>query len=558
LYSFGKREFWALGGLLILLIPAMLFNLGLVPLYAEEPRRATVALEMLLRGNWLVPTINGELYQLKPPVFNWILAAVYHVAGNPSELFTRLTSVISLLLLGLIMFWTGKKYVSTTFGALSAFLFVTASGNLFFNALLAEIDLFYSMITYASLIGLFHFYQRRKFLPLFLVVYFLGAVGTLTKGLPSLLFTGLSVLVFFTVSKDFKKLFTLAHLCGIMLYIVIVGGYFLAYSHQDDAISYLLNLSVESGKRFSGDTFWDYLHHMALYPPDTLMNLLPVSILLIFVIRKSFLSDIRTSSFMKFALLMLTVHFPVYWLPPGGRQRYIIMLYPFIVQLLTFFYLLYFNRENRKFRVVSVIISIALALGAMACLSPLFISKMNSIPGLATKCLSSFILVGLIAVFQTMKPRYSIMALLFAMVVFRFLFGFAVLPVRATEGRAPENKVAAVKIAEMTRGQQVCILSPTYFPMQSVFYFEKERREILQVCTKARPGQFHIAEEIILQKYAFYRETDASGMNPLKPQSDLFSGDDQEILSGYSYKTYLEFRLQKRNYLLLVPTHQHP
>jgi len=558
LYSFDKRERWAIAGMLVLLIPALLMNLGIVPIYAEEPRRATVALEMLLRGNWLVPTINGEIYQLKPPVFNWILASIYEWSDNPSELFTRLTSVVSLLILGLIIFQTGKKYVSSTFGALSAILFVTASGNMFFNVLLAEIDIFYSMVTYASLISLFHFYQRKKFVTLFIVVYFLGAVGTLTKGLPSLLFTGLSILVFFAVNREFKKLFTLSHLAGILLYLVIVGGYFLAYSRQGDAISYLLNLSVESGKRFSGDTFWDYLQHMALYPLDTLMNLLPVPVLIIFIFRKSFMKDIRINSFMRFALLMLLVHFPIYWLPPGGRQRYIIMLYPFIVQVLTYFYLLYFTSENRTFRVLKIIITIAIAFGAVACLVPLFVSKMDFIPNLLLVCLSSFILMSAIFIFQLKKPHYSILSLLFAMILLRFLFGYAVLPVRATEGVAPANKLAALEIAGITQGKQVCILRPTYFPMQSVFYFEKERREILQVCSQARPGQFHIVEKIILRDYSYYRDENRPGLNPLHPLSDLFSGDDYETLSGYSYITYLEFKLQKREYLLLVPIHQHP
>lgn len=543
--------------MIFLLMPALLINLGIVPLYAEEPRRATVALEMLLRGNWLVPTINGEVYQLKPPVFNWILASVYQTAGHPTELLTRLPSVISLLILGLIIFWTGKKYVSGSFGALSAILFVTASGNLFFNVLLAEIDIFYSMVTYASLVSLFHFYQRKNYLVLFIVVYFLGAVGTLTKGLPSLLFTGLSVLVFFIVNKDFRKLFSLAHLAGIMLYLVIIGGYFLAYSRQGDAISYLLSLSVESGKRFSGDTFWDYLQHMFLYPLDTLMNLLPVSVLVIFIFRKSFIHDIRVNSFLTFALLMLIVHFPVYWLPPGGRQRYIIMLYPFIVQILAYFYLIYFKREKAKFRIFSMIVTTAIGFGAIACVVPLFISKMAFIQNLLLICLASFVLMAVIFIFQLRKPRYSIFSLIFALIILRIVFGFTVLPVRASEGVAPANRQAALNIAAIVKGGEACILQPTYFPMQTTFYFEKERNEILGVCNEIQPGKFHILEKAILRDYTFYKEINSLGLNPLHPFSDPFSRDDLDKLSGVSYRTYLEFQLQKRDYLLIGPIRPH-
>jgi hypothetical protein len=386
-------------------------------------------------------------------------------------------------------------------------------------------------------------------------VYFLGAVGTLTKGLPSLVFTGLSILVFFIVNREFKRLITWAHLSGIVLYLVIVGGYFLAYSHQGDAIQYLLSLSVESGKRLSGDTFWDYLQHMALYPLDTLMNLLPAPVMLIFVFRKSFLNVIRENSFMKFALLMLIVHFPVYWLPPGGKQRYIIMLYPFIIQILTYFFLLYFNKEKGRSGIFKIIITTSLAMGAIACLVPIFVGQMDFIPYLMLICLSFFLLMAVIFLFQIKKPQYSILSLIFAIILIRFFFDLTVLPVRATEGAAPKNKQAALQIALITKEKPLSIYQSTYFPMQSVFYLERARDEIVPIKQQAVPGEYIIVEKILLRDYSVRREINSLGINPFRPFSDPFSGDDQEILSGYSYLTFLEFQLQKRAYLLLMPTH---
>jgi 4-amino-4-deoxy-L-arabinose transferase-like glycosyltransferase len=551
LYSFSNKERWALAGILVLLIPALLVNLGIVPLYVEEPRRAVIALEMLMRGNWLVPTINGEYYYLKPPFFNWILAVVYWISGVPSEFVTRIPTVVSLLLFGWLIFWTGKKYVSTSFGALSSLLFLTASGNLFFNALLAEIDIFYSLVTFAGLISLFHFHRRRKYGLMFLAVYFLGAVGTLTKGLPSLVFTGLSVLAYFLVIKEFKKLFSWQHFAGIFLYILIVGGYFLVYNSQGDALQYLLSLSFESGKRLSGDTFRVYLEHIVLYPLDTLMNLLPASLLIIFIFRKSFLHDIRSNTFMKFALLMLVVHFPIYWLPPGGRQRYIIMLYPFMIQVFTYFFLLYFKNEDKKSGILARIIAVAIGLGAAGSLVPLFVSSMSFISMLVPVCIFTFLILTGMFLFQLKKPEYSILTMILAVVVLRLFFGFTVLPVRATQGAAPANRQAALDISAIVKNDEVCILQPTYLPMQTIFYFEREKNKILPVCHKAQPGRFLILEKIFLEDYSFYRETKTLDSNPLHPFSDPFSRDDQEFLSGYNFKICKDFRLQKRSYYLL-------
>lgn len=47
----------------------------------DEIRRGLVTLEMMLRDNYMVPTINGELYLNKPPLYNWLLALSYKAFG---------------------------------------------------------------------------------------------------------------------------------------------------------------------------------------------------------------------------------------------------------------------------------------------------------------------------------------------------------------------------------------------------------------------------------------------------------------------------------------------
>lgn len=535
-----------------MLIPALLINLGIVPLYVEEPRRATVALEMLLRNNWLVPTINGEFYYLKPPLFNWILAGTYYLTGNQSEFITRIPTVISLALFGLLIFWSGRKYVGASFGILSSLLFITASGNLFFNSLLAEIDMFYSLVTYLSLISLFYLHQQKKYLLLFLSVYLLGAIGLLTKGFPSVVFTGLSLLVFFLVKKEIGKLFSWQHIAGILLFFLVTSGYFLAYSAKGDPVDYLLNLSVESGKRLSGDTFWDYLGHIFFYPADTLVNLLPASILIIFIFRKSFLKDIRGNNFMKFTLLMLAVHFPVYWLPPGGRQRYIIMLYPFIIQIFTYFFLLYYEKEKTRFRFFPLLITGIIAIGALVSLIPLVSGNMSFITALWPVCISAFLLLGGVFIVQLKKPEYSMISLLFTVVILRIVFGFTVLPVRATEGNAPDNKNAAALISSAVGNHPVCILKPTYVPMQTIYYFEKENREILPVCEEVQPGRYMIVQKYLLKKYSVRKDLNELLYNPCRPVSDRFGDDHIVGFRGYDYQVALEFKMQKQDYILMM------
>lgn len=52
------------------------------PWPADEPRFASVALDMLHSGNWLIPHAGGDLYQDKPPLHFWLMAIGYCLTGS--------------------------------------------------------------------------------------------------------------------------------------------------------------------------------------------------------------------------------------------------------------------------------------------------------------------------------------------------------------------------------------------------------------------------------------------------------------------------------------------
>jgi len=57
-------------------------NLGTPPLWdRDEPRNAACAREMMERGDWVVPTFNGELRVLKPVMKYWLMISAYRLFG---------------------------------------------------------------------------------------------------------------------------------------------------------------------------------------------------------------------------------------------------------------------------------------------------------------------------------------------------------------------------------------------------------------------------------------------------------------------------------------------
>lgn len=71
--------------LILLLLGVAIFGAGLGlrdPWPADEPRFALVAKEMVESGDWLIPHRAGEIYADKPPLFFWMIAAIYAVTGS--------------------------------------------------------------------------------------------------------------------------------------------------------------------------------------------------------------------------------------------------------------------------------------------------------------------------------------------------------------------------------------------------------------------------------------------------------------------------------------------
>jgi len=73
------RQTLSLAGLWLLLVLISLFSRSYIPI--DETRYVTVAWNMWLRGDYLVPWLNGAAYSHKPPLLFWLMNAGWAVFG---------------------------------------------------------------------------------------------------------------------------------------------------------------------------------------------------------------------------------------------------------------------------------------------------------------------------------------------------------------------------------------------------------------------------------------------------------------------------------------------
>ncbi len=481
----------------ILLIISFFINLGTQPLYLEEPRRAIIALEMLFKNNLIVPTELGEFYYNKPPLWNWMIILSFKIFGNYSEFAVRFFSVLSLLFMGLMLFLAGKKFVSARFGIYSSLLLLISFDLYFYYSNLGEIDLFYSLITFSSFLVLFIFYENKRFLLLFLSFYFLCALGFLTKGLPTIAFAGISLFAFFIYYREFRRLFSWQHLAGIIIFTGITGGYFFLYSRHNDVKLYLSELFLQASGRTTGAaTDRGYIEHFLLFPLETLKSILPGTILIVYMFRKKFRATVRENKFIETCMLLFSANILLYWLSPGTRQRYIYMLLPLIISVITYFWLKY--RKKNKFVDLFVDYSMGLSIAFLIIFTfslpilPVF----NNLEHMLLLSVILLLILGRLLYGFLRNEKLRLISFILGVIILRFIYNFTVIPIRANSSDAQTYKDNALHINELTAGHPLFIYKNTICPKNYVYYLERERQQVLERKNVLSENEYYITDTI--------------------------------------------------------------
>lgn len=487
------RHYWLYAAILLLLPPALLIHLGLLAYIDDEAIRALVALEMKLSGNYITPTINGEYYYNKPPLYNWILLLFFNLTGKFNEFSSRLATVISLLGYAATVFYFFKKHYPTKVAFLNAMVLITCGRILFWDSMLGLIDTCFSWVMFGLFMVIYHNFQRKQWWQLFLLSYALTAVGFLMKGLPAIVFQGMTLLVYFTYQRAFKKLFTLPHLVGGLVFVGIVGSYYAVY-HQYNALENVFStLFTESSKR----TVTHYglgrtILHLFTFPLEMTYHFLPWSLLSVYFFRKNVWQKIRQDSFITFNLLTFLANIIVYWTSPEVYPRYLLMLVPL---LFSSFLYLHDWQEADKTLAYRLLMGLFLGLGILlvpASFIPLFLEQTANTPLLYAKVLFLFAATAVLAWLNYQWQQERLLVLVATLLILRIGFNWFVLPDRNQTDPEGKARASAVAIGQKYQNEPLYRYEDTYLEPATSFYLTRERQSIVRKQQNSFPEGLYI------------------------------------------------------------------
>ncbi len=187
-----RRSLWGFLALLTALGAIILFTeLGRMDVVTDnEGQRATPPIEMVRTGNYLIPTINGLDYLVKPPLLYWAIAGVYKATGVINEWTCRIpTAVCSILAVLALYVFTRRAAGERT--ARWAAILLLSSPYFIERSRWAEIDVPLTLFVLLSVLALrAACLQRDMYLNLAFAVLSGLALGaaSMLKGPPAYLF----------------------------------------------------------------------------------------------------------------------------------------------------------------------------------------------------------------------------------------------------------------------------------------------------------------------------------------------------------------------------------
>jgi 4-amino-4-deoxy-L-arabinose transferase-like glycosyltransferase len=314
---------------LLVLVSLLIFfpGLGARDLWAPvEPRYAEIVRVMLAKGEWIVPTVNGELYTDKPIFYFWVALVASMIAGGVTEWTLRFPSAASAVGLVVVTYALGRNFYSPRVGFMAALTLATTA-RVFWEGRWAHTDIpltfFFTLSLYCSARALLKQGGARHFLYSYILIGF----ATLTKGLIGVALPGLILFCFAAVRKEWRALSTWRLPTGALVFAAVVAPWVALVSLSTDGRWLDDFVMIQHVGRFFGRT--GHVEPFYYYFVNLPLDFLPWTIFVpgaLWAARKN-LAAVKEPSTL-FLFLWFAVVFVFFSLSHTKRALYLLPLFP--------------------------------------------------------------------------------------------------------------------------------------------------------------------------------------------------------------------------------------
>lgn len=253
---------------------------------ADEPRYALVAREMLARGDWVTPTLNGKPWLEKPPLYYWQAMVADRLAGadrndrttfGVTERAARLPGAVDGALMIAVIYFFLRSRRARDGGArrsveLDGALIAASCAGVIGFAHAASTDMPLTATFTIALLAWYRWCENRRRTNL-AVFYLCLGLGALAKGPVAPVLAALVLLLFAAAKREWNALLRTLWIPGIALFLAVTLPWYIAVQMRNPEFFRVFILEHNLA-RFSTNVY----HHPQpfwFYVPVFLLAMMP-------------------------------------------------------------------------------------------------------------------------------------------------------------------------------------------------------------------------------------------------------------------------------------------
>ncbi len=233
----AQRRLYAALALFVALM--WLATLAARPLFnPDEGRYAEIPREMLARGDWVIPRLDGLAYIEKPPLQYWATAICYRLLGTSVFSARLYTALCALGLIALVWALARRLWDQATAWRCAAIMASLSLATILGQLLTLDMSLAFFMTL--SLAG-FLLAQREPGSRWMLLAWLAAAAAVLTKGLVAAAIPAAVLVVYTLVTRDASAWRRLRLRAGVPLFLAVtVPWHWLASGRLPDFLQFYI------------------------------------------------------------------------------------------------------------------------------------------------------------------------------------------------------------------------------------------------------------------------------------------------------------------------------
>ena len=461
-------------------------HLGVIPVQTtnDECRRALVPLEMDIHGDHLHPTINGELYLNKPPLYSLLVVAAYDIVHSYSPGTFRLPMIVSLLGCGLMLFTLVRRHAGDNVAALTGLAFLTNGRALTYDSLLGLLEFTHSLFILLAWLLIFHFGEKRKYVRMFIAAYACTLVAFMLKGLPAIAHIGLGGIIYLWLRGEWRVVFSWQHLIGILTFLLLMVGISTPFIlHNDIPISDMTDKLVsESTKRYDLDSFSHAMYLLYDFPMDFVRHFAPWTLLIALLFQRNIKAILKSNSLIWYGTWIFIINIPIYWFASLKQPHYTYMLVA-----IAFMVLMYVWEQTSPKQVIRRILHVLFGMAIMAMAVFAFFlpysGMVDSIPHAGWLSVLFGCTLAMAALMYWRMPSWQLYVFAFSLLIARVAFNVFVIPQRIEAEMSDYNVAKQIQAIVQTDSLAIYGTYPAGFYDPITYPLELERKKILPVVT---------------------------------------------------------------------------